>query len=290
MPESSESARAPNLLGKFASIIGLLGGALFFTGWIYRWSYFAFFKLDVTHLTFPAQSFLIASIQVFLGSPGITLRSIFVVILTIIGVYATLWLLQNIGNFLERLIKRQLESANISSPQRRINVGRILQILTNINFLQQDSLKTIKSFLDEVVTVAWIFIILFWVARWQGYSDAWRDAQQQTSTLPVVSLITSLENLPLGRQLEDVFVDPPLKGFGVIGDKGLFDVLRGKEDTDITNPNQPRVWRLLLDDGGWIYLFIALPPNTNRNIRPSVVAVREGGGQVMILSPEASQA
>ncbi|WP_248277892.1 hypothetical protein [Brasilonema sp. UFV-L1] len=63
--------------------------------------------------------------------------------------------------------------------------------------------------------------------------------------------------------------------------------MRGKEDTDISNPNQPRVWRILLERGGWIYLFQALPANAKANEHPLVLAIQQGEkGHILIRSPE----
>jgi hypothetical protein len=134
-----------------------------------------------------------------------------------------------------------------------------------------------------------VLIFIFWLARWQGIADARRDAGQN-STLPVVALITPEEKFALGRKLDDVFADPSLEKYRIIGDRGLFDDLRGKEDTDISNPKQPRVWRILLERGGWIYLFQALPPNAKANERPLVLAIQQGEkGHTVIRSPEVSK-
>ncbi len=109
--------------------------------------------------------------------------------------------------------------------------------------------------------------------------------------MPVVALITPKEKFAVGRKLDDIFTNPSLKGYRIIGDIGLFDDLRGREDTDIiTNPKQPRVWRLLLERGGWIYLFRALPPNAKPNELPSVLAIQESDkGHIIIRSPEVSK-
>ncbi|MCC5656004.1 hypothetical protein LC608_03185 [Nostoc sp. XA010] len=70
----------------------------------------------------------------------------------------------------------------------------------------------------------------------------------------------------------------------------MFDDLRGREDADISNPQQPRVWRLLLERGGWIYLFRALPVNAKSNELPSVLAIQESDkGHIIIRSPEVSK-
>ena len=259
MAAPANSAEIPNPLSKFASVVGLLGAALFFSGWIYRWAYFAFFQLDITTIDLPAQSFLIVPIQVFLGTWSAIGKTILMFILAVVAVYLTLWLLQQLGTVIQRKF-------------RRINVP-----------------STVRAFLKEVVIVAWVFIFLFWVARWQGTEDAWRDARYSTSTLPVVTLITPSDKIALGRSLNDKFDSPSLKGIGIIGDKGLFDALHGREDTDTINPKNPRVWRLLLNRGDWIYLFISLPSDASKKQRPSIVAAQKGGGQFIILSPEASK-
>jgi len=80
----------PSVLGTFASILGLLSAALFFTGWIYRWAYFGFFQLEVTTLDLPFESFLFVPIQVFLGSFSAFCRTVFAVILTALVIQLTL--------------------------------------------------------------------------------------------------------------------------------------------------------------------------------------------------------
>ncbi|MDR9894169.1 hypothetical protein G7B40_006230 [Aetokthonos hydrillicola Thurmond2011] len=81
-----------------------------------------------------------------------------------------------------------------------------------------------------------------------------------------------------------------MKGYKIIGDRGLFDDIRGTEDTDTSNPKQPRVWRLLLERGGWIYLFRELSANAKADERPLVLAVQESDkGHVLIRSPQVSK-
>lgn len=58
----------------------------------------------------------------------------------------------------------------------------------------------------------------------------------KTSTLPVVTVVTAKDNAALRRQLDDPLVDP--SGFRVIGDRGLYIDLFGKELTDTSNPKQ----------------------------------------------------
>ncbi|WP_293120164.1 hypothetical protein [Okeania sp. SIO1I7] len=56
------------MFGRIASLLTVLGVGLYFTGWIYRWAYFAYFQLEVTTLDLPFESFLIVPIQVFFGN------------------------------------------------------------------------------------------------------------------------------------------------------------------------------------------------------------------------------
>jgi hypothetical protein len=151
----------PNILGKFASIVTLLGAALYFTGWIYRWAYFSFFQLEVTTLDLPFESFLMVPLQVFLGDPFRCLLTILTGTFTAILIYIIL-----------KLLKKQ----------------RWIKIDFN------------DSFIDELVIVSVILIILFWLARFQGTADARRDAGLQ-STLPAVTVVTPEKRLGIGRKL-----------------------------------------------------------------------------------------
>lgn len=163
--------------------------------------------------------------------------------------------------------------------------------MVQFNSINIDSIKFLRSLVDEIVIVSWILIVLFWLASWQGTADARRDAGQN-STLPVVTLVTPENRSPLGPKLDDEFTDPSLKGYRIIGDRGLFNSVVGKEDTDISNKKNPRVWRLLMERGGWIYLFPALPANFQANDRPIVIAIQEGqlSQHLIILSAETSKA
>jgi hypothetical protein len=137
--------------------------------------------------------------------------------------------------------------------------------------------------------------MLYWSAYHQGIADARRDAGEN-STLPAVVLIAQEKNIALGKKLNDVFDEPSekddnLKDYKFIGDKGLFDDLRN--DADGGPDPKPRVWRLLLERGNWIYLFPALTKEEqkNPNARPRVVAVQQSqsGDQLLIVSPEPSK-
>jgi len=272
----------PNILGTFASLVGLLSIALYFTGWIYRWAYFGFFQLEITTLDLPFESFLFVPVQVFLGSFWAVFKTALAVVITVVLIQLTLWGIQLIGN---KLAGNSYQSQS-PVPQGRAKpnkegINRIVRSLPQFN-----TMKFPRSLLKETVIVAWILIILFWFARWQGTVDARRDAVNDTSLLPVVTLVTS-EKSGLGRQLDDLSTNPPLKDFRIIGDKGAFDQLRGRETNDTTEQTNPRVWRLLINRNNQFYVFSALPKNASANERPLVLSVSEK--QLMILSPEATK-
>ena len=136
---------------------------------------------------------------------------------------------------------------------------------------------------QELILILLVVLLLYWVARTQGTNDARWDAGSH-STLPVFSFITKEDQFPLGGKLDDPFAIPKIKGFSIIGDRGMFKSLRDKEETDITDPKNPRVWRLLLEKDGRFYLFYNLPANAPKDQRPLVLALKEG--QMLILSPE----
>lgn len=290
MRQSSEPANEPNILGKFASVVGLLAVLLFFTGWIYRWSYFYFFQLEITTLELPVQSFLIIPFQIFLGDPWAIIRTAIGLIFAAIAIYISLWLIHAIRDVLSHKIDRWRTRTLWITARKRSWIAQPLKSFTEFSYVQRDSIKVLRSLIDQIVIVVWLLVVLFWLARYQGIADA-RRAASQNSTLPVVALVTAKDGLALGRKLDDPLNNPSVKGYRIIGDIGLFDDLRGREDTDITNPDDPRVWHLLIERGGWIYLFQALPPNAKPNDRPLVLAIPKSTSpdQMMILSPEVSK-
>ncbi|MDZ8090229.1 MAG: hypothetical protein RMY16_32465 [Nostoc sp. DedQUE12b] len=278
-----------NILGKFTSVLGLLGAALFFAGWIYRWSYFYFFQLEVNTLDLPAQSFLIVPLQIFLGDGWTICKSAIAFFVAAIAIQATLWLIKIVSETVVSASQLLLSRIISATQHKRSWTAKRLKSLAEFSSGQLRSVEFLRSLVNEIVIVSWVLIVIFWLARWQGIADARRDAGQN-STLPVVALITPEEKFAVGRKLDDIFADPSLKGYRIIGDRGLFDDLRGREDNDISNPQQPRVWRLLLERGGWIYLFRALPSNAKPGEIPSVLAIQESEkGHIIIRSPEASK-
>ncbi|MBN3887474.1 MAG: hypothetical protein V7K64_26300 [Nostoc sp.] len=289
MTQTPNSNQETNILGKFTSVLGLLGAALFFAGWIYRWSYFYFFQLELNTLDLPAQSFLIVPLQIFLGDGWTICKTAIAFFIAAIAIQATLWLIKIISDTAVSASQLLLSRIISATQYKRSWTAKRLKSLAEFSSGQLRSVDFLRSLVNEIVIVSWVLIVIFWLARWQGIADARRDAGQN-STLPVVALITPEEKFAVGRKLDDIFTDPSLKGYRIIGDRGLFDDLRGREDNDISNPKQPRVWRLLLERGGWIYLFRALPPNATLDELPSVLAIQESDkGHIIIRSPEASK-
>ncbi|MBW4615481.1 MAG: hypothetical protein KME21_19825 [Desmonostoc vinosum HA7617-LM4] len=278
-----------NILGKFTSVLGLLGAALFFAGWIYRWSYFYFFQLELNTLDLPAQSFIIVPLQIFLGDNWAIFKSAIAFFVAAIAIQATLWLIKIVTDTVVSINQSLLTRIISATQHKRSWIAKQLKSLAEFSSGQLHSVEFLRSLVNEIVIVSWVLIAIFWLARWQGIADARRDAGQN-STLPVVALITPEEKFAVGRKLDDIFADPPLKGYRIIGDRGLFEDLQGREDNDISNSKQPRVWRLLLERGGWIYLFRALSPNAKSNEIPFVLAIQQSDkGHIIIRSPELSK-
>ena len=87
------------ILGTFASLLGLLGIFLYFTGWIYRWAYFGWFSLEINRLDLPLRSFLFVPIQVFCGDFGALLRTFLVLVAVAFAIQFTLWILSPLPSY-----------------------------------------------------------------------------------------------------------------------------------------------------------------------------------------------
>lgn len=265
MTSSPTNNQELNPLGKLLSLVALLAAALYFTGWIYRWAYFSFFQVEVTSLNLPVESFYLAAFRSLIGHPLIFLRTTITLLITALVILLTLQIIQK----LQRLTVRYL--------------GRIP---LNLTATQLGSLNFLSALVNELVIVFWTLAALFFLAQWQADSDAFRDAVNETSRLPVVTAVIREENAALGRNLDNLLLNP--SGFRVIGDRSLYESLLGRELTDTSNSEQPRVWRLLIDRDGYFYIFPALP-SKERNLSVPVLIVYESSNQLTILSPKASE-
>ena len=280
----------PNILGNFASIVGLLGTALFFTGWIYRWSYFYYFQLEVMTLDLPVESFFIVPIQIFLADPWTILKSLLMLLLTALAIYHILWLFdivnRKVSSIVNWIIIRFSSSARVT---RTPWLYHPLMSWQQFNVNRFNSIKLVRSLVNEIIIVSLVLLMFFWSARYQGIVDARRDAGE-TSTLPAVTLIAKKDNIALGRRPDDVSLQLNPKEFKVIGDVGRFTDLSTR---DFNNSKEPRVWRLLLERGNWIYLFPALTTEQQKDpkARPLVIAIQQSqsGDQLLIISPEPSK-
>ncbi|MEG4582186.1 hypothetical protein QUA71_21610 [Microcoleus sp. MON1_C5] len=293
MTASPQPTPESNILGNFASVVGLLSAALFFTGWIYRWSYFYCFQLNVITLDLPVESFFLVPLQVFLGDGWTILRSAIALLLTALAIYLSLWLVNSINKTVAAKINGTITRWLSSTYARRFRwLYRILNSWQQFNVNRYNSIKLLRSLLDEIIIVGWVLLVLFWSAYHQGIADARRDAGENSS-LPAVALIAKQDNIALGRKLDDPTLRLDPKGFKAIGDAGLFADLSKRDYTDINNLKEPRVWRLLLERGNWIYLFPALTKEQQKDpkARPPVMAIQQSqsGDQLLIVSPEASQ-
>ncbi|MEG4519968.1 MULTISPECIES: hypothetical protein [unclassified Microcoleus] len=293
MTASPQPTPESNILGNFASVVGLLGVALFFTGWIYRWSYFYCFQLNVISLDLPVESFFLVTLQVFLGDGWTILRSAIALLLTAIAIYNSLWLFNSINTKFASAINWIITGGISFARTRRLwRITRILNSWQQFNLNRYNSIKLLRSLVDEIIIVGWVLLVLFWSAYHQGIADARRDAGENSS-LPAVALIAKQDNIALGRKLDDPTLRLDPKGFKAIGDAGLFADLSKRDYTDINNPKEPRVWRLLLERGNWIYLFPALTKEQQKdpNARPPVMAIQQSqsGDQLLIVSPAPSQ-
>ncbi len=293
-----------NFLSRIAALVGLISASLYFTGWIYRWAYFGFFHLEVTTLDLAFESFLIVPLQVFFvnNQPRILAVLLFLLfplaawLLIVVFQGLDLWLVQCQNRWRIRLI-RYCQKAENSRMRWLQPLARLWGL--NLRQWSPQPVDLSQTLVDEAIKVALVLVALFYLARNQGLADAQRDAFNQTSTLPVVTLIVPENMLIFGRQF-----DPPealgdkqaANQFRMIGDRGLIEAIRGvPELNDIKNQT---VWRLLIERDGWIYLFRTLKPCSdsqlicaaNKNERPLVLMVRESqlGNQLLILSPSTS--
>lgn len=259
MPSEKNSGSVALPLALFAGLLSVLGVLLFFVGWVYRWAYFAAFQLQISTLPFPAESFLMLPLQVFLADGGTALLSV----LVLAAVAVLVWALQQ---GLDRMTQRW--------PGFPVALAK------------------------EAVLLALLMPTLFWFARWRGEADAGRDRFERTTALPALFLVYKQGQLPLGRPLDDATQDTSAeqKGYRFVGSKQLFKDLSGVEGAQppadrpggggCESPGNS--WRLLANQGGWVYVFRTLSgcgEETGAAV-PSVLAVRESGGAAaLILSP-----
>jgi uncharacterized membrane protein len=270
--------KTPPFLGGFASILSLVGITLFFSGWIYRWAYYAYFSLNLNDQSFSAQSYVIVPIQIYLGTPFSLLKTLLLLLLLPLLITATLAVLNRLAAVLAQL------------PSRLPWMRTLLVLQEAPTTRLAESRRFLASLLDELVIVGWVLIVLFWFSQHQGYEDARRDAMETTSTLPVVSLVLPQRDGILAqdlRQLSDsgeAIPDPPLGSHVLLGD---LELAREVRNSTLSDTEAKQVWRLLNQEPtGWLYMIRTLPPDAKADDRPLIIAVPNAKrGQTLVLSP-----
>ncbi len=275
-------------MGRIASLVVLLGAGLYFTGWIYRWAYFSFFQLDIATLPLPAESFYIAAFQALFGSIHAIGKTVLATIGVAIAVYFSLWLFEDLligktQRYLKRYQRQITQSKKPRSSQRRwLKPFRILYhtLLRQLLKLQEyESLRFLRSLVDETIIVIWVLVALFWLARWQANIDAWTDAVHDTTSLPAITIVVQEGTFPFG-QGDGATPNNP-SGIRTIGSRTLYRNLLVRNDLEDLN------WHLLIDLEGDYYLFPALSEDIEPNRRPPVLIVprSQNGDQLILLSP-----
>jgi hypothetical protein len=287
MDNKQDSQDNLKILSSLASIFGLLGIAFYFCGWIYRWSYFSFFNLDLNVIasSFTPQSFLFLPIQVFFGD--LLSAEIIPLLRVAFALFCLLIICYTSWNFLSFLDERCLVGKrirNASSKRFYSNTfwsGFKVLVPDFFGFLLVIITSRLFRFL---LIIALTLGLLFWVSRIQGLADARRDFFSQKTKLPAIALIKSGERLPLGRNIDRI-EDKEFSGdYYVIGSTFWYEYLRNKDVNSSVGTSNEQVWRLLLETDRQLYIFITEPNKPSRNARPLVVSIPKQNDGIYILS------
>jgi hypothetical protein len=269
-----------NILGTFASILGVLGVFLYFTGWVYRLAYFDFFQLKITHLGLPVESFFFIPMQVFFRDSMRCLLTFLLFIITTFLIRFILWLINPLPTPKTYTITTKYSKPKLSKRETLHQIQPFPLIRAFFSLFS-------AQIRNDFIIVTSILLILNSYARFYGDYDAHLAATDSTSTLPIVTLIVP-NTLGLGRNPSDIFTDPTLQDkYRIFGDKALFDSIKGAEINE-----QKRVWRFLIQSNGWIYIFPGLSSDQAKNNEGlPVVGIREStySDQIIILSPTSPQ-
>lgn len=299
MSKTSHNTNEFKFLGAFASLVGLLSIALYFTGWVYRWAFYSFFQIELNALNLPTQSFFFVPMQIFLGSRQAICQTLLTTVFVVILIRVILWLIlfpspqKSDGLYSSQiLIPRYIYKLLILRwvVNIRLSWQKLFQLVHKILFPLRWTIRQIfpSPLLKDLVIVSLVLTFLFLVSNYQGKADARRAAINDTSFLPVVTLVYPEKGLGLGRAPNtlDLFTDPDSSKTRVIGDVGLFSRMQVEATNDIADPNQPTSWRLLVNSNGWLYIFRTFPQNADANSQPLVLAIHQlEDERVMILSP-----
>jgi hypothetical protein len=261
MAESLNESVSP--LGKLAGSIGFVAIALLFTGWIYRWHYFTYFQVDPTSFGFPVETISIAAFSLLFRSPWTILRFIIGLVLAFAGIVVTFRAIHLCSGWLLPLFGKM---------QQRMGLGRE----------QRQQLSLLSSLANELVIVLWLLLVLYGLAASQGLSDARRDAVDETSTLPLITIAMSGSQSVIGRDPDQILVNP--SGVRLFGSRERYDALLGDE---LNSDSGRRRWRLLSDTGGRLLVIPSLPSaQIGGKAPPLLIFPDEGkGDRLVILSP-----
>jgi hypothetical protein len=243
--------------------VGLLAVALFFTGWMYRWHYYTFFQVEPTSLGLSVESTFIAAYAVLFGGPRAVLRLLLGLALAGVGIVLTFRAL--------RACRRGLRGPL-----------KWCEDLLALRDEQQKQLRALASLLDELVIVLWLLLVLYVLAASQGLADARRDAVDDTSTLPLITMAMPAKEAVIGRDPDQLLANP--SGVRLFGSRERYDALLGAE----LNPEVGgRRWRLLSDAGGRLLVIPSLPAAAAGGKAPPLLLFPDGGkgDRLVILSP-----
>ena len=261
----SEPQESGNPLGKLVGSIGLLAIALYFTGWIYRWFYYTFFQVEPTTLNLPIETYYIASFSLLFGSFWSILRILAALGAALVVIVLCLKASAFLGMALNQPLKRIHQRLGLSSSQNH-------------------QLQLLASLFDEIIIVFWLFFVLYALARGQGIADARRDAFNETSTLPAITIAMEGDDAVIGRDLDQLLENP--QDVRLLGDRARYNQLLGNE---LNQSATPFSWRLLSDANGSLYVFPSLNAAQARNQVPPVLVFPEGGkGDRLIILSQAT--
>ena len=133
----------PSVLSNIAKITGLLGIGLFYTGWIYRWAYFGYYQINLASLDYSLQSFLFVPLQALFGN----LNTIALSLLCFAAITLCVW-----------------------GSRKLLN-----------QFLKRAKTPDTILLAPEFIVIFWVIFLLFHLAKYQGVTDARRDAIDTTS-------------------------------------------------------------------------------------------------------------
>lgn len=271
MPTRSST---PKLFSTFAGLLGVFGICLYFTGWMYRLAYFAFFDIHLTNLSiFSKESFLIVPIQVVFDSLPNFIQFLLFAIVTSFLIWVSLFIFKWFCRY------------PLFHP-------------------------LLSSLIRDMIIVLWILVSLFWWGTFQGLNNAYRDANNETTTLPYISLVNNTSSSVIGRfprqeegdgkniitPIPLVFKCPStsdnavgknntvdektvcLADYTILGDFSRFTNMLDTERKLDFNPNKKpsSSWRLLLETDKFIYLIITnekLKDKDKSNIFSSIFSI-----------------